>query len=68
METTILKVKGMSCGGCVKGVTGVLSALPGVSRADVSLEKGEAVVDYDSNQVTREQLASAVEDAGFEAS
>lgn len=68
METTILKVKGMSCGGCVKSVTGVLSALPGVSRADVSLEKGEAVVDYDSNQVTREQLASAVEDAGFEAS
>jgi copper chaperone len=68
METTILKVKGMSCGGCVKSVTGVLSALPGVSRAEVSLEKGEAVVGYDPAAVTRAQLASAIEDAGFEAS
>jgi copper chaperone len=68
METTILKVKGMSCGGCVNSVTGVLSALPGVSRAEVSLEKGEAVVDYDSSQVTREQMAGAIDDAGFEAS
>ena len=68
MATTVLKVKGMSCGGCVKSVTGVLSALPGVSRAEVSLEKGEAVVDYDADSVTREQLAVAIDDAGFEAS
>jgi copper chaperone len=68
METTILKVKGMSCGGCVKSVTGVLSALPGVSQAEVSLEKGEAVVGYDPAAVSREQMAAAIEDAGFEAS
>jgi copper chaperone len=68
METTILKVKGMSCGGCVKSVTGVLTALPGVAKADVSLEKGEARVEYDQGRVTREQMAGAIEDAGFEAS
>ena len=68
MATTILKVKGMSCGGCVKSVTGVLTALPGVSKAQVSLEKGEAVVDYDQSLITREQLAGAIDDAGFEAS
>ena len=33
METTTLKVDGMSCGGCVKSVTNVLAALPGVARA-----------------------------------
>lgn len=68
METTILKVGGMSCGGCVKSVTGVLEALPGVGKADVSLEKGEAQVAFDLSRVTRDALIQAVADAGFEAS
>lgn len=68
METTILKVGGMSCGGCVKSVTGVLEALPGVGKADVSLEKGEAQVAFDLGRVTRDALIQAVADAGFEAS
>jgi len=67
MATITLQVNGMSCGGCVKSVTGVLSALPGVSRAEVSLERGEATVDYDAATVTRQQMVAAIEDAGFEA-
>jgi copper chaperone len=68
METTTLKVGGMSCGGCVKSVTGVLEALPGVGKAEVSLEKGEAQVAFAAGQVTRDAMLRAVEDAGFEAS
>ncbi len=68
METTTLKVGGMSCGGCVKSIIGVLSALPGVSKAEVSLEQAQAVVEFDAAQVSREQLAAAIEDAGFDAS
>lgn len=68
METTIVKVGGMSCGGCVKSVTGVLEALPGVGKAEVSLETGEARVDYDPARVSREALLGAVADAGFDAS
>jgi len=68
METTIVKVGGMSCGGCVKSVTGVLEALPGVTKAEVSLEKGEAQVEFDPAQVSRAALLGAVDDAGFEAS
>ena len=30
MNETTIKVEGMSCGGCVKNVTGVLKGLPGV--------------------------------------
>ncbi len=67
METTTLKVTGMSCGGCVKSVTGVLEALPGVTKAEVSLEKGEAKVDYEADKVTRAAMAQAIEDAGFDA-
>ena len=68
METTTIKVGGMSCGGCVKSVTGVLTALEGVAKADVSLEKGEAVIVFDSTRVQRPQLAQVIEDAGFDAS
>jgi copper chaperone len=68
METTIIKVAGMSCGGCVSSVTKVLQGLPGVASATVSLERGEAIVEFESASVTRHALAQAVEDAGFEAS
>ena len=44
METTTIKVDGMSCGGCVKSVTGVLTALDGVAKADVSLEQKQAAI------------------------
>jgi len=62
-----LKIAGMSCGGCVRSVSGVLSALPGVERAEVSLERGEANVRFDAAQVTPQQLLAAIDDAGFEA-
>lgn len=68
METTIIKVGGMSCGGCVKSITGVLTALDGVAKAEVSLEKGEAAVEFDAAKVNRAQLAQVIEDAGFDAS
>ena len=67
METTTIKVDGMSCGGCVKSVTGVLAALDGVAKADVSLEQKQAVVEFDAGKVTRDQLKAAIEDAGFDA-
>lgn len=67
MDNTIIKVGGMSCQGCVKNITGVLSGMAGVSTAEVSLEAGEAKVAFDARQVTREALVDAIEDAGFDA-
>ena len=67
METTTIKVDGMSCGGCVKSVTGVLTALEGVAKAEVSLELKQAVVEHDAGKVTRVRLKAVIEDAGFDA-
>lgn len=67
METTVVKVAGMSCGGCVKSVTKVLLDLPGVNAAEVSLERGEAVVGYDAGKVTRQDMQRVIDEAGFEA-
>lgn len=68
METITLKVNGMSCGGCVKSVTNVLQGLPGVAKAEVTLQPGEARVEFDPARVTRDQMAAAIAEAGFEAS
>jgi copper chaperone len=68
METTTIKVGGMSCGGCVKSVMAVLAALDGVASAAVSLEHAQAVIEFDAARVSRQQLAEAIEDAGFDAS
>jgi copper chaperone len=67
METTTLKVEGMSCGGCVKSVTNVLTALPGVAKAEVSLEDKQARIEYEAGRVSIDDMKRVIVDAGFEA-
>ena len=64
METTTLRIDGMSCAHCVKAVRDALGELPGVQvqRVDV----GTATVQYDPAMARPEQLADAVRDAGYE--
>lgn len=66
MENIVIGVGGMSCQGCVKNVTGVLLALPGVERVDVSLDAGQADIAYDPDKVNPSQFRDAVESAGFD--
>ena len=66
MEKMSIGVGGMTCQGCVKNVTGVLQALPGVASVEVSLEAGTANIEYDPAQVGQPQFAAAIEDAGFD--
>ncbi|WP_412479412.1 heavy-metal-associated domain-containing protein [Azonexus sp. IMCC34839] len=67
MENTVIKIGGMSCQGCVKNITGVLTGLAGVNAAEVSLEAAEAKVSFDPAAVSRDALLGAIEDAGFDA-
>ena len=68
MQTTEIKIEGMSCEGCVRNISSVLAALPGVCAAEVSLEKASADVKFDPAQIDRAALCAAIEDAGFDAS
>ncbi|WP_415035790.1 heavy-metal-associated domain-containing protein [Azonexus sp.] len=67
METTEIKIDGMSCQGCVNNIRGVLEALPGVCSAEVSLAGACAKVGFDAAKVDRAALCAAIEDAGFDA-
>ncbi len=59
-----LKVEGMTCNHCVMAVKKALLKVPGVERAEVSLEKGEAVVE---GQADPQALVRAVEEEGYKA-
>ncbi|WP_373740250.1 heavy-metal-associated domain-containing protein [Neisseria sp.] len=68
MKTITLNIGGMTCGGCVKSVTKILEGVSGVSKAEVSLENGHAVVEFDAAKTHAGALIEAVEDGGFDAS
>ena len=65
MQTELLKVTGMTCGGCTSKVTQALKAISGVDDVKVSLSAGEATVQYDERQTSPDQLKLAVKGAGY---
>ena len=65
MQTEIINVTGMTCGGCVDVVTRALVAVDGVHNVNVSLSNNEAKVDFDENLTSTDQLNTAVEKAGY---
>ncbi len=65
MQTELLQVTGMTCGGCISNVTKALKAINGVGDVNVSLDAGEATVKYDERLTSPDQLKSAVKGAGY---
>jgi copper chaperone CopZ len=65
MEQAVLYVAGMACGGCAETVKKALIALPGVTRAEVSLAEARAEVDYDPAVLQYPQIKAAVEATGY---
>lgn len=63
-ETMTLHVEGMSCGHCSARVKNALEELKSVKRAEVDLEKKEAVVT--GKNLDAAELKRAVEEAGYQ--
>lgn len=66
MENVVLKVAGMTCGGCVRSVTNVLQPIAGVTNVQVTLQPGEARVTFDPTKTSVDVLRDAIEGAGFD--
>ncbi|MCA9675354.1 MAG: heavy-metal-associated domain-containing protein [Kofleriaceae bacterium] len=64
---TILHVRGMTCGHCVKHVGEALRKVPGVVSAEVDLAAGTARVTHAPTAAV-DQMIAAVEDAGYDSS
>lgn len=65
MQTEHLKITGMTCGGCVSKVTHALQNIRGVSDVKVSLDSGQAAVQFDELQTSTGQLMSSVQREGY---
>lgn len=62
-----LTVEGMTCASCVRRVERGLSRVDGVQNAEVNLATERATVHYDPSVVGFDEIASAVEKAGYSA-
>ena len=58
-------VSGMTCGHCAASVTEEVSEIAGVSNVVVDHESGSLTFDA-AEPVAREQVAAAVEEAGYQ--
>ena len=63
MKETV-KIEGMMCGHCEKAVKAALEALDGVEKADVSHEKGTAILTL-SKEIPDADIRKAVEDKDY---
>ena len=63
MADVTLKIEGMSCQHCVMRVKKAVDGLHGIGQSDVSI--GTARVKFDEAKVSRAEIESAVEKAGY---
>ena len=65
MSRIEITIEGMTCAHCAMSVTNELVTLEGVSNVQVDHSSGKATVE--GYGVTEDQLAAAVEEAGYQA-
>lgn len=68
MQSLLLKVEGMHCGGCAQSIKRLLERQPGVLSAEVSFETGEARVQIDPQRIGPDRLTGVLAPAGYQAS
>ncbi|KAJ6659211.1 hypothetical protein lerEdw1_019256 [Lerista edwardsae] len=67
-STTVISIGGMTCNSCVKSIEGSVSQRKGVVCVSVSLAEGTGTISYDATITNSEELRTAIEDMGFDAS
>jgi len=66
-KTATIRVEGMKCEKCSASVTKALKATEGVEDAQVSSDKGEAVIKYDDQKLDEAKLREVINSTGFKA-
>ncbi|MGE6441749.1 heavy-metal-associated domain-containing protein [Psychrobacter sp. NPDC078409] len=66
-QTRIIKIDGMTCGGCVTSIHTATADIDGLETITVDLADNLATVTFDDSKTSAEAIASAIDDAGFEA-
>ena len=66
MTTMTISVPGIHCDHCKHSIEAALAPLAGVRSAQVDIEARTVTVEADEARIDRAQLASAIEDQGYE--
>lgn len=66
-QTRIIKIDGMTCGGCVASVHTATAGIDGLTTISIELADKQATVTFDDSLTSAEDIAVAIEDAGFDA-
>ncbi|MGB3206147.1 MAG: heavy metal translocating P-type ATPase [Crinalium sp.] len=67
MDTTTLKLQGMSCASCANSIEKAIQSVPGVVECNVNFGVEQATVKYNSRQINIKEIQQAVADAGYTA-
>lgn len=67
-KTVKLKVKGMTCGGCSNHIHDALSKKKGIIENEVKYPGDVAIVKYDPEKISLEEIIKTIEKAGYKAS
>ncbi len=65
MQTEMMNVTGMKCGGCPIKLSLALKESVGVEDVQISLASGEVTVLYDENRTSPHQLKDVIIKTGF---
>ena len=65
MVKKVVTVEGMSCASCATTIEKAVGNLKGVKVSQVSFATDKMTVDYDSNEVTMDEIADTVKKAGY---
>ena len=65
-KTVIVGIEGMTCNSCVKLIENTVGAADGIVKISVSLDKKEAVIEYNYNTLADEDIKNLIEGTGFE--
>jgi len=68
IDTTTLKLEGMSCAGCANAIEKAINGVAGVEQCEVNFAAEQATVQFNPEQTDLETIQGAVEDAGYGAS
>jgi len=64
---TVLAVRGMTCGNCVRHVEEAVRAVPGVHSASADLRAGTVRISH-APDASLDAIAAAIDEAGYQAS
>ncbi|MGG6295718.1 heavy metal translocating P-type ATPase [Leptolyngbya sp. AN02str] len=67
MESTTLKLRGMSCASCANSIEEAIRLVPGVREATVNFGAEQATVHYDPKKTDLQAIQAAVDEAGYSA-